>query len=67
MADDTRVQLDVRVDFGGETIQGTVNDAHGPAVEFSGWLGLMSAFDSACLSARRRVSHHIDPSDDERS
>ena len=40
----------------------SIKDASGPAVEFSGWLGLMSAFDRARLEARRRAAeeNHAD-------
>jgi len=47
MPDDTRIHLDVALEPGGDTIRGTVGDGAGPAVEFSGWLELMSAFDTA--------------------
>lgn len=45
MADQT-VHLDVALALGGDTIRGTVDDGVGPIVEFTGWLDLMSAFDT---------------------
>jgi hypothetical protein len=55
MTDDERLHLDVRLELGADPICGTVQDATGAAVEFSGWIGLMSAFDNACLRARGRA------------
>ncbi len=51
MADDTRLHLDVALEPGGDTIHGSVRDRAGTAVEFTGWLELMSAFDAACARA----------------
>jgi hypothetical protein len=52
MADATDVHLDVRLELGGDTITGTVDDGAGPAVKSTGWLDLMSAFDAASARAR---------------
>jgi hypothetical protein len=46
------LRLGVRLAFGGDTIRGIVEEPGGPEIEFNGWLGLMSAFDTACLRAR---------------
>lgn len=46
-ADDGRVHLDVALDVAGDAIRGTVSDGASPAVEFSGWLELMSVFELA--------------------
>jgi hypothetical protein len=47
LPDDARVHLDVALERGGDQIRGTVDDGDGRLREFSGWLELMSAFDSA--------------------
>ena len=51
-ADDGRVHLDVALEVDGEAIRGTVFDAVSPAVEFSGWLELMSVLEIARSDAR---------------
>jgi hypothetical protein len=51
MADDARVHLDVELERGGDQIRGTVDDGTGRVLEFSGWLELMSAFDTAFARA----------------
>ena len=48
---DNRVHLAVALDVEGEAIRGTVSDGVSPAVEFSGWLELMSAFEIARANA----------------
>lgn len=52
MADSGRLHLDVALELDDDTIRGTVHDGVGPAVEFTGWLELMSAFDTAYARAR---------------
>ena len=48
MDDDTHVHLEVALEVGGgDTIRGTVGDRDGPRTPFTGWLELMSAFDTA--------------------
>jgi hypothetical protein len=64
--DDTHVRLGVRLEFGADTIRGTVEEPGGAEFEFNGWLALMSAFDSACLRARR-MAQARDQSDNEGS
>ena len=54
MAEGTCVHLDVALHCTGETISGVVDDHAGAAVEFSGWLELMSAFDTVCARAGGR-------------
>ncbi|MGH2919424.1 MAG: hypothetical protein ACRDLS_12640 [Solirubrobacteraceae bacterium] len=51
MADGACLQLDVALECNGDTIRGTVDDHAGTVVEFSGWLELMSAFDTVCARA----------------
>jgi len=53
MAEGTCVHLAVALECHGETIRGVVDDHAGAAVEFSGWLELMSAFDTVCARASR--------------
>ena len=50
---DGRVHLDVALDIAGEAIRGTVSDRVSPAVEFSGWLELMSVFELARSNAAK--------------
>ena len=50
---DGRVHLDVALDVDGEAIRGTVCDGVSPAVEFSGWLELMSVFEIARSNAAK--------------
>lgn len=64
---DQRIQLDVCLELGADPICGTVTDATGPAVEFRGWIGLMSAFDNARLSARHRAAADSGLTDNTRS
>ena len=47
---DVTLHLDVELVLGDGTIRGTVDDGRGPALRFTGWLELMSAFDT--LQAR---------------
>jgi len=51
MAEGACLRLDVALACGGDTISGTVDDHAGELVEFSGWLELMSAFDTVCTRA----------------
>jgi len=55
MAPDGRVHLDVALELDGETIRGTVDDGRSPALEFSGWLELMSAFEIVRSSAKAKA------------
>ncbi len=46
--DEGYVRLEVALERGGgDTIRGTVGDGHGPRTPFTGWLELMSRFDTA--------------------
>ncbi|HEV2774633.1 MAG TPA: hypothetical protein VGV90_03495 [Solirubrobacteraceae bacterium] len=54
MAADGRLHLDVALEVEGEAVRGTVCDGVLPAVEFSGWLELMSVFEIARANARPR-------------
>lgn len=51
------VHLEVAVERDAEPIRGTLDDGVGAAIEFTGWLELMSAFDTA----RARAVHQPDP------
>jgi hypothetical protein len=51
------VHLDVALECTGATIRGVVDDHAGAALEFSGWLELMSAFDTVCARAIPRSGH----------
>ncbi|MDX6691471.1 MAG: hypothetical protein QOG15_2928 [Solirubrobacteraceae bacterium] len=51
MADGTCIHLEVALECGENTIRGVVDDRGGAVVEFSGWLELMSAFDTVCARA----------------
>lgn len=55
MGADGRVHLDVALDVDGEAIRGTVSDGVSPAVQFSGWLELMSVFEIARSNAKARA------------
>ena len=46
------MHLAVALDVEGEAIRGTVCDGVSPAVEFSGWLELMSVFEIARSNAK---------------
>ena len=48
MVEDTCIRLEVALACRGDTISGTVEDHTGDAVEFCGWLELMSAFERVC-------------------
>lgn len=52
---DGRVHLDVAFEVDAEAIRGTVCDGVSPAVEFSGWLEFMSAFEIARANARSKA------------
>jgi predicted nucleotidyltransferase len=43
----TRVHLDVAVDLHSDPIHGVLDDRRGTTIDFTGWLELMSAFDTA--------------------
>ncbi len=49
---DDRVHLDVALEVAGDAIRGTVAQGDSPAREFSGWLELMSAFETARSTAK---------------
>ena len=49
---DGRVHLDVALEIEGEAIRGTVSDGVLPAFAFSGWLELMSVFETARSKAK---------------
>lgn len=61
MPEAERVHLDVALELGGDPIRGTVADGTYDAVEFSGWLELMSAVERVRARAVA-VSH---PADDD--
>ena len=54
-AEDGRVHLDVALDVAGDAIRGTVCDGASAAVEFSGWLELMSLFEVARSHAKAQA------------
>lgn len=47
MTDDQLLHLTVAVEQASEPIHGILNDGVGTTIEFTGWLELMSAFDTA--------------------
>jgi len=51
MTDDGLVHLEIALEQAGEPIHGILTDATGTTIEFTGWLELMSAFDTARASA----------------
>jgi hypothetical protein len=51
---DTRLHLEVTLDLDADKINGTIDDGSGPTVEFTGYLELMSAFDT--VTARANTS-----------
>jgi hypothetical protein len=55
VAEERRLHLDVALELADDTIRGTVDDGVGPAVDFTGWLELMWAFDTACARAQVRA------------
>ncbi len=55
MPDDGRVRLAVVLEHPGDPIRGTLDDGLG-SVAFTGWLELMSAFDTARARAGRSGS-----------
>ena len=60
--DEDYVHLEVALELGaGDTICGTVADRGGPATPFTGWLELMSVFDTA--RARRTADDDAASSD----
>ncbi|MDQ3678371.1 MAG: hypothetical protein M3401_16495 [Actinomycetota bacterium] len=55
MADD-HVRLEVAVEQDSEPIRGTLHDGFGTTIQFTGWLELMSAFDTARATATGTTS-----------
>jgi len=55
MEADGRIHLDVALEVDGEAIRGTVSDGVSPAVQFSGWLELMSVFELARCAAKTKA------------
>ncbi len=47
VADDQDLHLEVAVKQDSDPIRGTLDDGAGTTIEFTGWLELMSAFDTA--------------------
>lgn len=47
MPEGPQLHLAVAVEQHGEPIRGTLDDGAGTRIEFTGWLELMSAFDTA--------------------
>lgn len=60
MAEGSPIRLAVTLECHRDTIGGTVDDHAGDLVEFSGWLELMSAFDTICARARDHPPSHKD-------
>lgn len=46
LTDDSRIHLDVAIQPGAGTIRGTIADGADLVLEFTGWLELMSAFET---------------------
>jgi len=61
MAEGTPIRLAVTLECNRDTIGGTVDDHAGDLVEFSGWLELMSAFDTICDRAGDPPPSREDP------
>ena len=55
-----RLQLTLVLDPASDPITGTVGDAHGKSVDFSGWLGFAAALEQL-LSAARPTSAELRP------
>ena len=55
MTDDQLLHLEVAIEPAGEPIRGMLSDGTGSAIEFTGWLELMSAFENARFRARDRA------------
>lgn len=53
MSAETRVSVAVELDVSSEPINGTLDDGAGAPIEFSGWLELMSGFETVCERAAR--------------
>lgn len=53
--DDQQLHFDVAIERNGEQIRGTLADRLGTTLEFTGWLELMSAFDTARARATDRA------------
>jgi hypothetical protein len=47
VADGPHLHLAVAIEQDGDPIRGTLDDGAGTTIEFTGWLELMSAFDTA--------------------
>ncbi len=52
MSAEERVSVTVELDADADPICGTLLDAAGPPIEFSGWLELMSGFEIVSRRAR---------------
>jgi len=61
MAENTQLRLDVTLDLGSDQINGTIIDGDGPQLEFTGWLELMSAFDTVINRASTSKQHTAPP------
>jgi len=61
MAENAQLRLDVTLDLGSDQINGTINDGAGPQLEFTGWLELMSAFDTVISRASSSKQHTAPP------
>jgi hypothetical protein len=57
------LHLEVAVQRDSEPIRGTLDDGLVPTIEFTGWLELMSAFDTARARATRITSETDVPND----
>jgi hypothetical protein len=51
MSAETRVSVAVELDVSSEPIHGTLDDGAGAPIAFSGWLELMSGFETVCERA----------------
>lgn len=62
---DEPIRLDVALACRGDTITGIIEDHRGDAVPFTGWLELMSAFDTVCARADHLPPTSTDPNTSE--
>jgi hypothetical protein len=51
MSAEARVSVAVELDVSSEPIHGTLDDGAGKPIAFSGWLELMSGFETVCERA----------------
>jgi hypothetical protein len=51
MSAEARVSVAVELDVSSEPIHGTLDDGAGAPIAFSGWLELMSGFETVCERA----------------